>query len=211
MNPATWSQLPENKSSMPHLTRRKFTRMALAALPTAGLLSVTNPLHAAGAPKLRPGGSPGPANGFRQDVFAHGAKGDGATLDTGALQAAIDACHAAGGGQVYLRGGRFLSGTLYLKSNVSLHIEAGATLLGSGNPDDYPRSGSKYPGYDGELFTGKALIYAESATAISIGGSSFQPWRERRGRRPGPVLQLAAPHHQLRPVRACPRPRREAD
>jgi polygalacturonase len=99
-----------------------------------------------------------------------GAKGDGTTLDTKALQAAIDSCHDHGGGKVYLHGGRFLSGTLCLKSHVTLHIEAGAMLLGSGNADDYPVTASQHPSYTGTYVTNKMLIYAENARNISIMG-----------------------------------------
>ncbi len=104
------------------------------------------------------------------DVFGLGAKGDGQTMDTRAIQKAIDQCHAAGGGKVYLHNGRFLSGTLYLKSNVTLHIEAGAVLLGSGNADDYPNAASVYPTYVSDTMTSKAFIYAENAKNIAIEG-----------------------------------------
>ncbi len=66
-----------------------------------------------------------------------GAKADGITLNTSALQAAIDHISANGGGRLILSGGDFLSGSLYLKSGVDLHISAGARLLGSPNPWDY--------------------------------------------------------------------------
>jgi polygalacturonase/rhamnogalacturonyl hydrolase YesR len=104
------------------------------------------------------------------DVFDYGAKGDGQTMDTHAIQAAIDRCHLAGGGRVYLHGGRFLSGTIYLKSNVSLHIENGATLLGSKHQQDYPVRPSKLPSYHGTYLTNRMLVYAEDADNISISG-----------------------------------------
>ena len=70
------------------------------------------------------------------NVREMGAVGDGKTLNTQALQAAIDSCSAAGR-RVVVAGGAFLTGNLTLRSNLHLHIEAGATLLGSGNPEDY--------------------------------------------------------------------------
>jgi len=51
-----------------------------------------------------------------------GAKGDGITLDTGAIQAAIDACTQLGGGTVFLPPGNYLTGTITLKDNVTLHV-----------------------------------------------------------------------------------------
>ncbi len=68
-----------------------------------------------------------------------GAKADGTTLNTSALQAAIDYISSQGGGRLILSGGDFLSGSLYLKSGVDLHISAGSRLLGSPNPWDYVR------------------------------------------------------------------------
>ena len=65
-----------------------------------------------------------------------GAAGDGATLDTQALQAAIDACAQTGGGTVFVPPGKYLTGSLFLKSRVTLHLDAGATLVGSKQLDD---------------------------------------------------------------------------
>jgi len=72
------------------------------------------------------------------DARAHGAKADGVTKDTKAIQAAIDDCANAGGGTVRLIGGTFLTGPILLKSNITLEIEKGAVLLGSPDRAEYP-------------------------------------------------------------------------
>lgn len=77
------------------------------------------------------------ALGVTVDVTRAGAKPDGQTLCTEVIQKAIDKCSAAGGGEVLLPAGLYLSGTLYLKDNVTLRLEAGATLLGSTRMEDY--------------------------------------------------------------------------
>jgi len=67
-----------------------------------------------------------------------GAKGDGATKDTRAIQGAIDACAAEGGGTVRLTAGTYLSAPIVLKSKITLQLDKGATLLGSPDHGDYP-------------------------------------------------------------------------
>lgn len=103
------------------------------------------------------------------DVRALGAVGDGTTLNTAVLQRAIDDCHAAGGGTVYVAGGTFLTGTLYLKSHVRLHIESGATLLGSANIADYATDTHKNM-YKNEAHMDRCLIFAREAKNIAIDG-----------------------------------------
>lgn len=71
------------------------------------------------------------------DVREFGAVGDGKTNDAMAIQAAIDACAAAGGGRVLVPSGAvYRAGSIVLKSNVDLHVERGATLQASGDWDD---------------------------------------------------------------------------
>ncbi|MCL4195699.1 MAG: right-handed parallel beta-helix repeat-containing protein, partial [Thermoguttaceae bacterium] len=70
-------------------------------------------------------------------IREHGAQGDGQTLDTAAINRAIEACAAAGGGQVLVPPGRYLTGTVHLRSHVTVVLEPGATLVGSTNLDHY--------------------------------------------------------------------------
>lgn len=66
-----------------------------------------------------------------------GAKADGVTLNTRSIQAAIDYISVNGGGRLVFDPGNWVTGSIYLKSNVTLHLNYGATLMGSVNPFDY--------------------------------------------------------------------------
>ncbi|RPJ21556.1 MAG: glycoside hydrolase family 28 protein [Chloroflexi bacterium] len=80
------------------------------------------------------------------NVREHGAIGNGQTLDSRAIQSVIDACAARGGGTVTLPAGQYLTGSLFLRNNITLQLEAGAVLLGSENPEDYPVIHSRWEG-----------------------------------------------------------------
>ena len=84
------------------------------------------------------------------NVREFGAKGDGVTLDTAAVQAAIDACTRDQGGTVLIPAGDFVIGTLELKSNVTLHLATKGRLLGSPNKEDY-RAGRGIPPGNGNI------------------------------------------------------------
>src|SRR5689334_25194249 len=70
----------------------------------------------------------------KYDVKAMGATGDGKTLDTPAINKAIEAANAAGGGTVYFPPGTYLCYSIHLKSNVALYLDKGATILAAENP-----------------------------------------------------------------------------
>ena len=112
------------------------------------------------------------ASGVDFDVRTFGARGDGASKDTAAVQRALDACAQAGGGRVTVPTGTYLIGSIFLGDNTELHLKDGATLLGSPDladynaPDAYPQNfGSKKEGW-----SAKHLILALEKKGVSITG-----------------------------------------
>jgi hypothetical protein len=96
-----------------------------------------------------------------------GAKGDGNTLDSSAINTAIDRAYEAGGGTVYVGPGTYLCGTVILKSRVTLYLEAGAVLLGSKDVNQYtPQHGSSATGDTGA----KHLLFAQNVENVTIMG-----------------------------------------
>src|SRR5215469_4488606 len=132
---------------------RHRSRRDLLLLASAGILSAQN------APGTR-----------SYNVVDFGAKGDGKTLDTEAVQAAIDACNRDGGGTVIVARGAFLIGTIELKSNVTLHLAAEGKLLGSGDGKQYRAADIPLRG-DSTLEDGNVgLLFAVNAENITIEG-----------------------------------------
>ena len=109
------------------------------------------------------------------DVRSFGAKGDGVTSDTAAVNKAVAACAARGGGTVYFGPGRFVIGTVQLQSHIHLYLESGSALVGSHDIAEYlpspPLGFGRHYGVD---ITGEGtllgMLIAKNATDISIDG-----------------------------------------
>lgn len=99
------------------------------------------------------------------NIRNYGAKGDGTTLDTAAVQAAIDFCHKEEGGIVLVPAGNFIIGTVELKSNVTLHLSTKGRLLGSPRKEDYS-AGKGVPPGNGNV----VMLYAANAENVAIEG-----------------------------------------
>ncbi|WP_269714719.1 glycoside hydrolase family 28 protein [Caulobacter sp. NIBR2454] len=113
-------------------------------------------------------GAKAPKTGVRIDPRELGAKADGKTKDTHAVQLALDRCAVLGGGEVVLSSGVYLVGAVRIGSNTTLRVEEGATLQGSPDVADYPVvqvrwEGRWVPGYIG-------LVWAQDAKNVAITG-----------------------------------------
>jgi polygalacturonase len=103
------------------------------------------------------------------DVTKYGAKGDGQTDNTSAFAEAITAANAAGGGHVVVPSGTFVTGAIYLKSNVDLHLSAGSVIKFSGNASKYPIVLTRYESI--ECMNRSPMIYAYGEHNIAVTGS----------------------------------------
>jgi hypothetical protein len=140
------------------------------------------------------------------NVRDHGATGDGVTLDTKAINAAIEACAKSGGGQVLFPPGRYLSGTVHLRSHIALVFDAAARLIGTTNLNEYqsPRELPNMP----EARWGKwhrALVLGENVEDIKITGQGtidgnkvFDPTGEEKKRGPHTILFVNSHHFTIR-------------
>ncbi|HRA41859.1 MAG TPA: glycosyl hydrolase family 28 protein [Pyrinomonadaceae bacterium] len=99
---------------------------------------------------------------------SYGAKVDGVSNSTRAIQAAIDACARSGGGVVSFEKGEYVTGALFLKTNVNLRIDAGVTLLGSQDESEYPKIATRVAGI--EMPWPAALINVNDAKNVKISG-----------------------------------------
>src|SRR5437667_1140070 len=153
------------------LSRRKWLGLAAKTSLGSGLLAIASTASASAQTSPSPAGASQDLGVRNYNIRDFGAKGDGATLDTAAVQAAIDACNKDQGGTVLVPAGVFLIGTIEMKSNVTLHIAAAGKLLGSADGKQYraadaiPLSGDSTLG-DGNV----GLIFAVKAENVTIEG-----------------------------------------
>ena len=124
------------------------------------------------------------------DITRHGAKGDGKTDCTEAFRRAVEECTRAGGGRVTMPAGTWLTGAIHLKSNVNLHVPAGATVRFSPDPRHYlPLVFTRFEGM--ELMNYSSFIYALDQQNIAVTGAGtldgssdcehWWPWKARTG------------------------------
>jgi len=122
------------------------------------------------------------------DILDYGAIADGKTLNTQAIQSAIDDAAQAGGGVVLIPAGSFLSGSIFMKSHITLHLQSGAALLGSKDIVDYAATIPQIRSYT-DNYVKQSLIYGENLEDVAITGrgtidgqgAAFR-WKEYKNR-----------------------------
>jgi len=161
----------------------------------AALAAVVWSLFAMGQQRACPQDGPAATPGVFS-VRSYGAVGDGRALDTAGINKAIDACAAAGGGQVRFPPGTYVSGTVHLRSKVALVLDTGARLVGSTSLEHYEEFHA--PAGTPEAKAGKwhrALILGDGVEDVTIAGSGvidgnkvFDPHGEEKMRGPHTII-----------------------
>src|SRR5581483_10908421 len=144
--------------------RRDFLKRAALGLAGGGIVGWLNGRRAMAAPPSF-------------DVKTFGAKGDGTTADTAAINKAIEAASAAGGGTVEFPAGNYLSFSIRLKSHVALHLESGATIIAADTPEGgangydpaEPNEWDKYQDFGHSHFH-NSLIWGDGIEDVAITG-----------------------------------------
>jgi polygalacturonase len=162
-----------------------FLLIALGCVAAHSPAATPSPLAPLGAPFPMPALERPQFPGRVFDIASFGAKGDGETKNTEAIRRTIEACAAEGGGMVLVPAGEWFTGAIHLKSNVCLHLAAGAELHFSTDPEDYlPVVFTRWAGL--ELYNYSPLIYARDCENIAVTGPgklvghgpAWWPWAE---------------------------------
>jgi polygalacturonase len=157
------------------------TTLAPAQIATTSAKSYAHPTH----------------RSKRYVITDFGAVGDGKTLNTKAIQAAIDKCASTKkGGVLVVPKGTFLSGAIFLKQGVNLLLEKDGVLKGTTNPDDYPQVQTRWEGTE-EMWT-SAFVNAFNVTGLIISGEgtidgSGENWGQNRPPTPAAGAAAVAP------------------
>src|SRR5215471_1502701 len=156
------------------LSRRKWLGLAAKTSLASSVLAVAGGSPASASDAQTSGASAGAGHDLGAHVYNirdFGAKGDGTTLDTVAVQEAIDACNKDLGGTVLVPAGVFVIGTVEMKSNVTLRIAAQGKLLGSADGKQYRPADAIPLSGDSTLNDGNVgLIFAVKADNFTIEG-----------------------------------------
>jgi len=168
------------------LNRRSFLAHATCSMVAAPLLARVNGFVLAD----KAGKSPEPSR-VSLNIRDFGARADGATRDTAAIQQAVDRCAALGGGEVLVPAGNYLTGAVALRANTTLRLDKDAALQGSPDFADYPVSQVRWEGKWIEGHT--ALLYAIDAANIAVVGSGKIVGNPALGGRPNAQNPLRHP------------------
>jgi polygalacturonase len=185
------------------IARRGFLRAAGAGLTGGALIGLHGSASGESAAESKP----------VYDVRAFGAKGDGKSLDTPAIQHAIDAAAAAGGGTVCFSAGNYLSYSIHLKSHVGLYLSHGATVVAAEPPAegasggyDMAESNQPWESYQdfGHNHWHNSLIWGEGLEDISICGPGLI-WGKglSRGWRTGPQAEKPGAGNKAIALKNC--------
>lgn len=129
----------------------------------------------------------------RFDISEHGAVADGSTVNTAAIQTAIDACAEAGGGTVVVPEGTFLSGALFFAPGVNLHLEEGSVLKGTTRLSDYRLVQTRWEGEERIWVSALVNVFGGEGFVLDGVGTidgSGDVWHRDRGRQENPGLEL---------------------
>lgn len=190
---------------------KKFAVTAAMAVPAAALTSVA--AEAQTAPHHERGKEGKCCPFFNVTDF--GAVPDSKTFCTPAIQKAIDACAAAGGGRVVIPAGRYLTNALFLKSNVHVEVEAGATLLFTTDFDSVPTVEGRWEGIDrkiwASMFTGHNLENVSITGRGTIDGQGPKWWEAfrivKKMRKEMGLTEREPENPAGAPLKYCGRPR----
>ncbi len=161
------------------------SRRAALRFSGAGLAAALTAPHPASAEATPAVPHTPPASTF--DVRRYGAAGDGKTLDTAAINRAVQAAADAGGGTVHFPAGNYLSFSIHLRSHVGLHLDPGAVLIAADSPKPGETSGYNGGAYDlaepktawdafqdyGHNHWHNSLLWGENLENVSITGSGL--------------------------------------